>query len=119
MSSTVRERTLADRNRSEMAVPKKSHTRLDIQGLRALAVLAVIADHLFAWPLGGFVGVDVFFVISGFIITSLLIREYETTNHISFRKFYTRRIKRIIPAATLVLVATLGATYVFFNKARF
>ena len=84
-----------------------------------VAVLAVIADHLFGWPSGGFVGVDVFFVISGFLITSLLIREHETTGRISFVGFYRRRVKRILPAALLVIVVTLAAAYVLFNKVRF
>lgn len=95
-----------------------SHFRLDIQGLRALAVLAVIADHLFHWPSGGFVGVDVFFVISGFLITGLLLREHETTGTISFRGFYERRIKRIMPAAVLVLVATVTASFFLLGRSR-
>ena len=98
---------------------KKSVFRPDIQGLRMIAVLAVIADHLFHWPSGGFVGVDVFFVISGFLITSLLLREHEKTGHISFVGFYGRRLKRIMPAALLVIVATLGAAWFLFSKARF
>jgi peptidoglycan/LPS O-acetylase OafA/YrhL len=101
------------------AVKAPSKFRADIQGLRALAVLAVIADHLFAWPSGGFVGVDVFFVISGFLITGILIREYEKTGRISFVDFYRRRVKRIIPAAALVLVTTVAVASVLFNKARF
>lgn len=59
-----------------MASAKPAAVRRDIQGLRALAVGGVIADHLLHWPDGGFVGVDVFFVISGFLITGLLIREF-------------------------------------------
>ncbi len=75
--------------------------------MRALAVLVVFADHLFGWPPGGFVGVDVFFVLSGFFITGLLIRERTTTHQLSFRNFYTRRVKRILPSALLVLAATV------------
>jgi peptidoglycan/LPS O-acetylase OafA/YrhL len=101
--------------------PAKSTTmfRPDIQGLRALAVVAVIADHFLGWPSGGFVGVDVFFVISGFLITSLLLREHDRTGTISFRSFYLRRAKRIMPAAILVLVTTIAAGYVLFNNSRF
>ncbi|KIA71911.1 hypothetical protein ANMWB30_34290 [Arthrobacter sp. MWB30] len=99
--------------------PKKKVFRADIQGLRALAVVVVIADHLFHWPSGGFVGVDVFFVISGFLITGLLLREYERTSHISFVDFYRRRAKRILPASALVLVVTLGASYLILNGAVF
>ncbi|WP_104127633.1 acyltransferase family protein [Cryobacterium sp. Y57] len=98
---------------------KPGGVRSDIQGLRALAVVAVIFDHIWAWPSGGFVGVDVFFVISGFLITGLLLREHERTNHISFTVFYQRRVKRIIPAATLVLLVTLGTALLLFNRGRF
>ncbi|WP_141014897.1 acyltransferase family protein [Nocardioides sambongensis] len=83
--------------------------RLDIQGLRAIAVLTVVADHAGVGPLsGGFVGVDVFFVLSGFLITSLLVREADRSGRISLLGFYARRARRILPAATLVLVATLA-----------
>ena len=85
--------------------------RTDVQGLRAFAVLAVFFEHLLGWPAGGFVGVDIFFVISGFLITGLLLREYSTTGTISFSGFYVARIKRIIPAATLVLVVTAVAAH--------
>lgn len=98
---------------------KKKGFRPDVQGLRMVAVLAVIADHLFHWPTGGFVGVDVFFVISGFLITSLLLREHEKTGTISFWGFYRRRIKRIVPAATLVILATITAAWFIFNRVRF
>lgn len=81
--------------------------RPDIQGLRAFAVLAVVAEHVTGWPSGGFVGVDIFFVISGFLITGILAREFANTGTISFSDFYRRRIKRIVPAATLTLVGTV------------
>lgn len=101
------------------AVPKTTRFRPDIQGLRALAVVAVIADHFLGWPSGGFVGVDVFFVISGFLITSLLLREHERSGTISFSGFYVRRAKRIMPAALLVIIATVGAAYILLNNTRF
>ncbi len=89
--------------------------RPDIQGLRALAVLLVIANHLWGWPRGGFIGVDVFFVISGFLITGLLIREREVSGRINFREFYARRMRRIFPMATLVLIVTVvGAQFLLF-----
>jgi peptidoglycan/LPS O-acetylase OafA/YrhL len=97
---------------------RKSNLRGDIQGLRAVAVILVIADHLFHWPSGGFIGVDVFFVISGFLITGLLLREYRATGTLSFSSFYRRRIKRIAPAATLVLVATVSASALLLNVGR-
>ncbi len=93
--------------------------RPDIQGLRAFAVLAVVLDHLFGWPEGGFIGVDVFFVVSGFLITGLLLREYERTGHISFVDFYRKRIRRIMPAAVVVLVFTVTTAYFVFGQARF
>ena len=97
----------------------KPAPRLDIQGLRALAVLVVVADHLFRWPSGGFIGVDVFFVISGFLITGILLREYERTGRISFGGFYSRRVKRIIPASVLVLFVTVMATLALYGTERF
>lgn len=89
----------------------KPGQRRDIQGLRMLAVVSVIANHVSGWPLGGFVGVDVFFVISGFLITGLLLREHERSGRISFSDFYRRRVKRLMPAALTVLLVTvvLGA----------
>lgn len=100
-------------------VKKSSVFRPDIQGLRAFAVVAVVLDHLIGWPKGGFVGVDAFFVLSGFLITGLLLREFEANGTISFRGFYRRRVKRILPAATLVLLASLTASYLVFNQGRF
>ncbi len=79
--------------------------RPEIQGLRALAVLSVMVFHI--WPValpGGYVGVDVFFVISGYLITDLLLRELAANGRISIASFYERRIRRLLPAATLVLV---------------
>ncbi|MFZ9482329.1 MAG: acyltransferase family protein [Ilumatobacteraceae bacterium] len=81
--------------------------RPDVEGLRAVAVVAVVVYH--AWPEwlpGGFVGVDVFFVVSGFLITSLLLREFDTTGTVSLRRFWARRARRLLPAATVTLVAT-------------
>lgn len=90
----------------------REHTpRRDIQGLRAVAVIVVVAYHA-GLPLpGGFVGVDVFFVISGFVITGMLTRELTTSGTVRMRRFYGRRVKRLIPALTLVLVATLALTF--------
>jgi peptidoglycan/LPS O-acetylase OafA/YrhL len=86
----------------------RSGVRLDIQGLRAVAVLAVIGEHArLPFLSGGYVGVDVFFVLSGFLITSLLVREADRDGRVSLRDFYARRARRILPAATLVLVAVV------------
>jgi peptidoglycan/LPS O-acetylase OafA/YrhL len=97
---------------------QKSRFRADIQGLRAMAVVAVILDHLLHWPTGGFIGVDVFFVISGFMITSILLREQETTGRISFWGFYKRRVKRLLPASVLTIALTAAAAWLIFSKAR-
>ncbi|MBF4573931.1 acyltransferase [Herbiconiux sp. VKM Ac-1786] len=92
--------------------------RHDIQGLRALAVIAVILDHVIGWPLGGFAGVDVFFVISGFLITGLLIRD-AAAGTLSLRRFYAKRMRRIAPAAITVLVVTTALAWLLFNQPRF
>lgn len=92
--------------------------RLDIQGLRMVAVLTVLANHLWGWPEGGFVGVDVFFVISGFLITGNLLRHAEKRGNVSFRAFYLNRIRRIVPAATVVLLLTYLAAVALFLPFR-
>lgn len=89
----------------------KPRWRADIQALRGLSVLLVVAAHARVPGLqGGFVGVDVFFVLSGFLITALIVNEVRDTGSLSLGKFYARRAKRILPAATLVLVATVLAS---------
>ncbi|MEN2737622.1 acyltransferase family protein [Microbacterium sp. X-17] len=93
--------------------------RLDLQGLRALAVGLVVLNHAFEWPAGGFVGVDIFFVISGFLMTSLLYREYERSGTIRFLAFYRRRIRRLIPASVSVIVVTLAGAFALFGSGRF
>ena len=98
---------------------RPDHFRPDIEGLRALAVGLVVADHVFGWPAGGFVGVDVFFVISGFLITGLLVRERSRTGRISFRGFYARRVRRLFPAALATLAATTVAAWLVFLGGRF
>ncbi len=83
--------------------------RPDVQGLRALAVAAVVLDHAgVANMSGGYVGVDVFFVLSGFLITGLLVREVERNGRVGLGAFYARRARRILPAATVVLVAVVA-----------
>lgn len=110
---------LATETRPGATSPASGHQRrYDIEGLRAIAVVAVVLDHLFHWPRGGFVGVDIFFVISGYLITGILLREAIGKGRISFRQFYIRRIKRILPAAALVLSVTATAAYVVFYAGR-
>ncbi|HET6665948.1 MAG TPA: acyltransferase family protein [Intrasporangium sp.] len=80
-----------------------SPRRADIQGLRAVAVAVVIAFHVFGWPTGGFLGVDVFFVVSGFVITGVLLRAREHAGRISLGAFWRRRARRILPLAFIVI----------------
>ena len=100
---------------TETSTPRLAH-RDDVQGLRAIAVLTVIASHANVPFLpGGFVGVDVFFVISGFLISQLLFREVERSGRVSIPGFYARRARRILPAATLVTVATIVASAIWLS----
>lgn len=86
--------------------------RPDVEGLRAVAVGAVVLFHAGVPGFsGGFVGVDVFFVISGFVITGLLLRKRESVTSFELKDFYARRARRILPAAGLVLMATVLASY--------
>jgi peptidoglycan/LPS O-acetylase OafA/YrhL len=98
--------------------PAPTRTRLDLQGLRALAVLGVVASHLAGWPTGGFAGVDVFFVISGFLVTGILLRDLAATGSIDLRAFFARRIRRLLPAALLVLSTVVGLGFLVFHSAR-
>ena len=91
---------------------KAKSFRADIEGLRGIAVLLVVLYHArVPYINGGYIGVDVFFVISGYLISGLLMKEMETTGSISFLQFYARRGRRLLPAAALVLLVTLGAGF--------
>ena len=98
-------------DRARLTVGPKSPPRRDIQGLRAIAVLLVVLFHAGAGPRGGYTGVDVFFAISGFVITSSLVAELERTGRIGLGRFYMRRVRRLLPALALMLVvvAALGS----------
>jgi peptidoglycan/LPS O-acetylase OafA/YrhL len=103
--------TTAATRRAPEAAPAQTF-RPDVEGLRAVAVTAVVLFHAGVPGLrGGYVGVDVFFVISGFLITSLMLREIAGTGAVSLRRFYARRARRILPASSLVLVTVILATY--------
>lgn len=92
--------------------------RPDVQGLRAIAILLVVLFHAdIPGFTGGYVGVDVFFVISGFVITGVLLRERESSGRTSIVSFYARRARRIIPAASLVIVVTVIASFAFIGSA--
>ena len=91
--------------------PPPSKFRSDIEGLRAVAVVAVVLFHAEMPGLsGGFIGVDVFFVISGFLITGLLWREVSTAGGVRLRRFYGARARRLLPASALVGVVTMIAS---------
>lgn len=83
--------------------------RSDLEGLRGLAILLVVAFHAgVSWLSGGFVGVDVFFVLSGYLITGALARELVDTGHIDRAAFFARRARRLLPTFFVILLATLG-----------
>lgn len=91
---------------------RRARFRGDIEGLRAVAVVLVVAYHAGVGLVGGgFVGVDMFFVLSGFLITGLLVDELARTGTISLGEFYARRIRRLLPLSTLVLAATAVAVF--------
>lgn len=92
--------------------------RADIDGLRAVAVLSVVAYHAGGKVPGGFIGVDIFFVISGLLISTILFENLERGTF-SFAEFYRRRIRRIVPALVVVLVATLGLGWVLLLDDEF
>lgn len=95
---------------------KSVRFRSDIQGMRALAVLAIIVYHAgFELYPGGFVTLDVFFVISGFLITHLLVLEIRRTGRLSLYDFYRRRARRILPAATVAAVGTVIASWLWLS----
>jgi peptidoglycan/LPS O-acetylase OafA/YrhL len=84
--------------------------RLDIQGLRAIAILVVVCYHSGVFFKSGFIGVDVFFAISGYVISSSLIREIERNGKISISQFFARRIRRLLPALAVMLSVVLFAS---------
>jgi len=111
MSSTQRQRALV------VSGDGRPSFRPDIEGLRAIAVLSVMLYHIgFPVSNSGFVGVDVFFVISGFLITGLLVREIEIHQRINLPAFWAKRARRLLPAAGLVLVFVMVCVWAFFPE---
>ena len=91
----------------------KINYRPEIDGLRAIAVFSVITYHARDTFLpGGFLGVDIFFVISGYLITSLILKELKLTNKFSFSNFYERRVRRIIPALLGMIILSTFISYI-------
>src|SRR5210317_30681 len=99
--------------------------RPEIDGLRAIAVSAVILYHAQITILGqrpfkgGFIGVDIFFVISGYLITSIILKELVTTGSFSFKHFYERRIRRILPALLFVMLVSLPFAWMYLLPSSF
>jgi peptidoglycan/LPS O-acetylase OafA/YrhL len=94
----------------------RPHYRPDVDGLRAVAIIAVVAYHAGVPGFGGgYVGVDVFFVISGFLITQLLVTEVTTVGTVHLLEFYARRARRLVPAMTVVLLSVLVLGRLFLN----
>ncbi len=102
------------------ALTKHSRRRPDIQAMRAIAALLVVVFHLWPnWLTGGYIGVDVFFVISGFLITSQLTRETKAGASVRLAEFWARRARRLLPGAFLVLTFTASATWLLVPEAYF
>lgn len=100
-----------------------SHPRLErnpaLDGIRAVAILAVVLFHArLPWAEGGFTGVDFFFVLSGYLITRLLLREHDRSGRISLLDFYARRARRLLPALGVTLVAVLAIGWSIFPSAN-
>lgn len=113
MTATSKGPTRRDTPASGRKILSATQFRPDIEGLRAVAVLAVVLYHAGVPGLrGGFVGVDVFFVVSGFLITGLLVHEAARTGTVGLTSFYAARARRLLPAAAVVLVATSVAAAV-------
>jgi peptidoglycan/LPS O-acetylase OafA/YrhL len=93
--------------RPTTSAPARSHYRPQFDGLRAVAVYLVVAYHAGIHSFsGGFIGVDIFFVLSGYLVTLLLLRDLRSTGRINFRRFYSRRFRRLLPAAAAALLIT-------------
>lgn len=100
-----------------MPTKKENNYLYFLDGLRAVAILAVLAFHFDnTWLSGGFLGVEIFFVISGFIITKLLLDEWKKTGKIDLKRFWLRRLRRLIPAAFTVMLATWICVLLWFPE---
>jgi peptidoglycan/LPS O-acetylase OafA/YrhL len=116
MISSLAQRTVLLTSRSATDWADVREIRTDIEALRAIAILLVVAFHCHLTGIpGGFVGVDVFYVLSGYLITGLLVTETEKTSSLNFPRFYAKRIRRLLPAAVLVLLTTLIVGALLFS----
>ena len=103
----------------QQVTPQAKHQRNDIQSLRALAIATVVAAHAHVpWLQGGYVGVDVFFVLSGYLISGLILAEVEATRQFNAWAFYARRLKRLLPALLLVLLCVAGVAWILASPQR-
>ena len=106
-------------NNSTEPDKQKPGFRPDIEGMRAIAIVAVLLAHAgVPFAAGGYVGVDVFFVISGFLITGLLLKEVGRSNRISIAGFYARRIKRLLPQSAVLLVTVAILSMIILSPLR-
>ncbi|HEX8347260.1 MAG TPA: acyltransferase family protein [Actinoplanes sp.] len=120
MSTTYEPRMTTPAQPSGRSAAPPTGFRPDIEGLRAVAVTLVVLSHVgMSTFAGGYVGVDVFFVISGFLITTLLMKELGRAGTISLAGFYARRATRLLPVSTVVLVATLVGSRLWLPSTRF
>src|SRR4051795_12894796 len=102
-----------------MAPDPQNGFRPDIEGLRAVAIGAVLLCHAgLPFAAGGYVGVDVFFVISGFLITRQLVRELENQGRIHFARFYAARVRRLLPLSLVVLAVTVAVGVLVLDPLR-
>jgi peptidoglycan/LPS O-acetylase OafA/YrhL len=120
MSSTTLQLVNSDLIVSDSAAPFSLGYRPALDGIRGVAILAVLAfhtHHIFNWSIlkGGSAGVDIFFVLSGFLITALLVEEWGCNGDISLKGFYWRRVLRLVPALLVVLVSLYLFAGVFFS----
>ena len=101
------------------------HNRPEIDGLRAIAILAVVLYHMqiigfdYYFFKGGFIGVDIFFVISGYLITSIIYKQLLITGSFSLKYFYKRRIIRLLPALFFVIAVFIPITWIYLTPASF
>lgn len=102
-----------------MTEAKHPKFRSDIEGMRAVAIILVVLAHLSVPGFsGGFIGVDVFFVISGYLITALLVREYERSSTIQLTRFFANRLRRLMPALLTMLLVSSAISISFEPESR-